>query len=295
MRMEMFSVATATSKAFDPPAHTHRVGHQTFTAGNLCVPSYHNEIPYYTTRWDALCPYIAVSEEMIACAKRPLIVYALPPDSPYGVPINDKYGLVDLRSQSLWEDPRRSRKFSEMSKRFKQFRLETTLVAGRTLDVSTMLEMGGEHFDKCEIAIQEIEGFLDYVRTLDVLVIRCFHESGELVFTDVSILLPAYEQIYGSFCQWNENYRSRSPGLYACLAVCEWGRDNGYHYYNLGPVGDYNYKDLFVTDLQPIYAIALVDPGHPLWNDPTSPLHTDFPAGGVNKLYRRKFEVISSG
>ena len=124
MRMEMFSVAPATSKAFDLPAQTHRVGHQTFTIGNLCVPSYHNEIPYYTTRWDALCPYIAVSEEMIACAKRPLIVYALPPDSPYGVPINDKYGLVDLRSQTLWEDPRRSRKFSELSKRFKQFRLE---------------------------------------------------------------------------------------------------------------------------------------------------------------------------
>ncbi|MEY3465421.1 MAG: hypothetical protein EBR15_07500 [Gammaproteobacteria bacterium] len=294
MRMEMYSVATVKAPAFDTPTQTYRVGHQSWTLNNLCVPSYHNDIPYFTTRWDALCPYITVSEEMLACAKRPLIVYALPPDSPYGVPINDKYGLVDLKSAAFWGDARRIRKFAELEKRFREFRIETTVVPGSTLDVSTMMEMGGEHFEKCEIEIQEIEGFLDYVRNLDVLVIRATHSSGELAFTDVSILMPEYDQIYGSFCQWNENYRNRSPGLYACLAVCHWGRENGYRYYNLGPVGDYNYKELFVTDLQPIYAIAMIEPGHPLLEDPTSPINTDFPAGGVNKLHRRKFELISS-
>ncbi|NBU24152.1 MAG: hypothetical protein EBS39_00720 [Gammaproteobacteria bacterium] len=156
-----------------------------------------------------------------------------------------------------------------------------------------MLEMGGRHFKKCEIEVGEIEGFLDYVRSLDVLIIRCFDAIGELVFVDVSILMPKYDQIYGSFCQWNETYRNRSPGIYACLAVCEWGRDNGFGYYNLGPVGDYAYKDLFVTDFQPIYAIALVPPQHALWNDPTSPLFTDFPAGTVNRLFRGDSEALS--
>jgi len=264
----------------------YRVGYQTFDATNLCVRSSHNGIDYYTTRWDALCPYIDVSEEMFACAKRPLIIYGLPLDSEYGVPITDQYGLVDVKSVDFWADARRQRKFREISKRFNAFHIERSVIPGRDLNLADMLEMGGEHFEKCEIATDEVEGFLDYVRELDVLVIRCVDAEGEKVFTDVSILMPKIEQVYGSFCQWNEKYRSRSPGLYACIAACEWGRDNGYRYYNLGPVGDYPYKELFVTDFEPIYGLALVPDGHPLWNDPTSPLFTDFPDGGVNTLYR---------
>ncbi len=286
MQMDLLQSSNDLSRPIRRSARVYRVGYQTFTEKNLCVRSEHNGIPYYTTRWDALCPYIDISPELIACAKRPLIVYALPPDSQYGVPINDRYGLVDLKSQEFWGDQRRIRKFGELSKRFRQFRVETEVVPGSNLDLKAMLEMGSQHFENCEIAVDEIEGFLDYVRNLNVLIIRCNDESGEQVFVDVSILMPKYDQIYGSFCQWNESYRSRSPGIYACLAVCEWGRDNGFGYYNLGPVGDYAYKDLFVTDFQPIYAMALVPPQHALWNDPTSPLFTDFPAGTVNTLRR---------
>ena len=294
MQMDMLKTSGDLGGPIGRPVRVHRVGHQTFTAKNLCIRSEHNGIPYYTTRWDALCPYIDISAEMIACAKRPLIVYAVPPDSPYGVPINDRYGLVDMQSADFWNDPRRARKFGELSKRFRRFRVETKVMPGSKLDLRAMREMGGEHFAKCEIEVEEIEGFLDYVRSLDVLIVRCFDENGQQVFVDVSILMPKYDQIYGSFCQWNEAYRNRSPGIYACLAVCEWGRDNGFRYYNLGPVGDYAYKDLFVTDFQPIYAIALVPPRHALWRDPTSPLFTDFPPGTVNKLHRGRSEPVSA-
>ena len=43
------------------PQKVMHAGCQSWTAKNLCVESYHEEILYYTTRWDALCPYIDVS------------------------------------------------------------------------------------------------------------------------------------------------------------------------------------------------------------------------------------------
>ena len=129
-------------------------------------------------------------------------------------------------------------------------------------------------------------GFVDYVRHLDVLVIRVHDSAGALVLTDVSILLPKYSQVYGSFCQWNRAFKNRSPGIYACLLAARWAARNGYTFYNLGPVDDYAYKGLFVTHFEPIHAIALVDPGHPLIEDPTSPLHIDFKAEQLNKTLR---------
>ena len=133
---------------------------------------------------------------------------------------------------------------------------------------------------------REVEGFIDYVRNLDVLILRVHSPEGELVFTDVSILLPKYNQLYGSFCQWNRDYKNRSPGIYACLQACRWAAKNGLRYYNLGPVDDYGYKALFVTDYEPIYALALIDPHHPLATDPTSPLVVDFKPHELNQIYR---------
>ena len=52
---------------------TQTVGNQTWSRENLCVESYHEEILYYTTRWDALCPYIDVTPEMMQMAKKPFI------------------------------------------------------------------------------------------------------------------------------------------------------------------------------------------------------------------------------
>ncbi len=293
MQLELLTNVTDRVVITTQSSRTYRIGQQSFTQKNLCIRSEHNGIPYYTTRWDALCPYIDLSAEMIACARRPLIIYALPPDSQYGVPINDHYGLVNVKSDAFWEDQRRIRKFSELSKRFRRFRTETTVIPGMNLDIRAMLQMGAEHFKKCDIGLEEIEGFLDYVRDLNVLIIRCFDEAGDTVLVDVSILMPKCGEIYGSFCQWNERYRNRSPGIYACLLACEWGRDNGYHYYNLGPVGNYDYKNLFVTNLQPIYAVALVPSRHKLWEDPTSPLFTDFRPGTVNQLYRFKADQLT--
>ena len=265
---------------------TMSVGYQSWTQENLCVDSSHNDIHYFTTRWDALCPYIDVSEEMLAVAPRPFVVYALPPDGPYGVPINDKYGLVNVEDEGFWTEPRRERKFKELEKLYKAFTYNETVMPGRDLTVEDLYEMGGEHFAAYEIDDREIDGFIDYIKDLDVLILTVHDSQGELVLTDVSVLLPKYNQVYGSFCQWNRAFKNRSPGIYACLLASKWAAQNGFRYYNLGPVDDYGYKSLFVTDFEPIYAIALTDLDHPLVLDPTSPLHIDFKPHQLNQIYR---------
>ena len=262
------------------------IGYQSWTPDNLCILSEHNDITYYTSRWDALCPYIDVTEEMLANAPKPFIVYALPPEGPYGVPINDQYGLVDTFSKDFWEEPRRARKFSEYDKQYKAFDIHEEVISGAHITVEDMFEMGGEHFANCYIDDLEIEGFVDYIRKLDILVIKVHDPVGELVLTDVSIMLPEYDQLYGSFCQWNRAFKNRSPGMFACLLASRWAAKNGFRYYNLGPVGDYGYKSLFVTDHEPIYALALTDPDHPLALDTSSPLHTDFTPEVWNQIYR---------
>ena len=186
----------------------------------------------------------------------------------------------------FWVDARRERKFRELDKMFRGFQVTEMVIPGREITAQYLFEIGEVHFASYDIHDREIEGFVDYVRKLDVVVIKVIAPNGDVVLHDVSVVLPQRNQVYGSFCQWNDQYRRISPGIYACLAVCEWGRDNGYHHYNLGPVGDYPYKELFVTTHQPIYAIALVSPRHALWKDQTSPLFTDFPSGSVNTLYR---------
>jgi arginyl-tRNA--protein-N-Asp/Glu arginylyltransferase len=280
-----YAVSNAQKKA--PKANeTKYVGFQSWTDSNLCVESSHNDILYYTTRWDALCPYVDVPDEMLRNAPKPLIVYALPPEGPYGVPIGDRYGLVDTQSEAFWNDERRQRKFKEYDKLCRNFIVTEDVVRGSDLTFDMMIEMGGDHFANCYIDDREVEGFLDYVRNLEVLIIRVQDQDGTLILTDVSILLPEYNQLYGSFCQWNRDYKNRSPGIYACLLAVRWARDNGLRYYNLGPVDDYGYKALFVTDYEPIYSLALTDLDHPLALDETSPLHTDFGMQHWNKVYR---------
>jgi hypothetical protein len=265
---------------------TQTVGNQTWSRENLCVESYHEEILYYTTRWDALCPYIDVTPEMMQMAKKPFIVYAVPPESPYGVPINDKYGLVHAASEEFWIEPRRNRKFRELEKQFKNFSVTEDVISGSKLSVADIYAMGGVHFESYFIHDKEVEGFVDYISHLQVLVIRVFAENGDLVLTDVSVLLPERSQVYGSFCQWNTQYKNRSPGIYACLLATKWTAKNGYKYYNLGPVDDYGYKALFVTDFEPIFALAFTESDHPLALDPKSPLHTDFKPDVWNRILR---------
>ncbi|MBM3636707.1 MAG: hypothetical protein FJX04_06410 [Alphaproteobacteria bacterium] len=225
---------------------------------------------------------------MLASVPRPFIVYALPPDSSFGVPINDHYGLVDTKSPAFWADERRRRKFHELDKMFRNFTVTETVIAGSTLTFDDLYEMGGTHFENCYIDDREIEGFIDYVRTLDVLVIHVHSPEGELVLTDVSVVFPKYNQLYGSFCQWNRDFKNKSPGIYACLLASRWAQRNNLRYYNLGPVGDYGYKNLFVTDLEPIYSLVLTELDDPLALDLTSPLHTDFRMSDWNRVYREQ-------
>ena len=263
-----------------------QVGHQSWTADNLCVESYHEETLYYTTRWDALCPYVDVSPEMLHMAKKPFIVYAVPPESPYGVPINDKYGLVHAADPEFWTESRRQRKFKELEKLCKDLVTTIAVIPGNHFTAEDIFALGGEHFANYYIHDQEVEGFVDYIRDLEVLVIQVHAPNGDLVLTDVSILLPERQQVYGSFCQWNRDYKNKSPGIYACLLASKWTAENGYKFYNLGPVDDYGYKALFVTDFEPIFALAMTSPDHPLALDTTSPLHTDFKPEVWNRIRR---------
>jgi len=265
-----------------------RIGYQTWNQDNLCVESYHEDILYYTSRWDALCPYIDVTPEMLQMAAKPFIVYAVPPESPYGVPINDKYGLVDVAAEGFWTEPRRQRKFKELEKLCKRLTVTESVVPGHTLTIEDVYEMGGAHFEAYYIHPSEVAGFVDYIQNLDVLIIRAFSEEGDLVLTDVSILLPERKQVYGSFCQWNPLYKNRSPGIFACLLASKWAAKNGYLCYNLGPVDDYGYKALFVTHFEPIFAVAMTDENHPLALDTQSPLHTDFSPDVWNLIHRPK-------
>jgi hypothetical protein len=278
--------------AASTPCHTgtdsesQSLRYQSWTADNLCVESFHEQTKYFTSRWDALCPYIDVTPAMLATARKPFLVYALPPEGNYGVPINDKYGLVHAASDDFWSDPRRTRKFLHLDKLFKNFTVTEKLVAGKDLCVANIYALGGEHFKAHEIDAKEVDGFVDYVRKLDVLILQVHAQSGDLVLSDVSMLLPERSQVYGSFCQWNLAYKTLSPGIYACLLAARWTVKAGYQYYNLGPVGDYDYKSLFVTDLEPIYGLAMTDPDHPLALDLSSPLHTDFKPSEWNQVYR---------
>lgn len=269
-----------------PSDTTMSVGHQSWTQDNLCVDSYHEEILYHTSRWDGLCPYVDVTPEMLVMAKKPFIVYAVPPESPYGVPINDKYGLVNVAAPDFWTEPRRQRKFKELEKLCRSLTVTETVIAGSALSYDDVYEMGGVHFENYYIHNDEVEGFIDYIKDLDVLVIRAFAENGDLVLTDVSVLLPERQQVYGSFCQWNPEYKKYSPGIFACLLASKWAAKNGYRHYNLGPVDDYGYKALFVTEFEPIFAVAMTDPDHPLALDTTSPLHTDFTPAVWNRIHR---------
>jgi len=266
----------------------HEVGYQSWTKDNLWVLSEHENIEYFTTRWDALCPYIEVTNEMIEMAPKPFVVYAVPPKSQFGAPIKDRYGLVNALSPEFWVDERRIRKFRELDKQFRSFKVIELVVDGKEITAEYLYEIGGIHFENYWIAEQEVEGFVDYVRNLQVLIIQVIADNGDIVLSDVSIILPNENQLYGSFCQWDRKYKNRSPGIYACLLATRWAQKNGLQFYNLGPVDEYGYKDLFITDYEPIYALIVSDLDHPIVTDQTSPINIDFEKEQINQIYRNK-------
>ena len=266
----------------------HEVGYQSWTKDNLWVLSEHENIEYFTTRWDALCPYIEVTNEMLEMAPKPFVVYAVPPKSQFGAPIKDRYGLVNALSQEFWVDERRIRKFRDLDKQFRSFTVSERVIDGKDITADYLYEIGGIHFENYWIARQEVEGFVDYVRNLQVLIIQVIADNGDIVLSDVSIILPNENQLYGSFCQWDRKYKNRSPGIYACLLATRWAQKNGLQFYNLGPVDEYGYKDLFITDYEPIYALIVSDPNHPIVTDQTSPINIDFEKEQINQIYRDK-------
>jgi hypothetical protein len=221
-------------------------------------------------------------------APKPFVVYAVPPKSQFGAPIKDRYGLVNALSQEFWADERRTRKFRELDKQFRNFMVSEQVVDGKEITAEYLYQIGGNHFENYWIAEQEVEGFVDYVRNLQVLIIQVIADNGDVVLSDVSIILQNENQLYGSFCQWDRKYKNRSPGIYACLLATRWAQKNGLQFYNLGPVDEYGYKGLFVTDYEPIYALIVSDLDHPIVTDETSPINVDFEKDQINQIYRNK-------
>jgi hypothetical protein len=225
---------------------------------------------------------------MIEMAPKPFVVYAVPPKSQFGAPIKDRYGLVNALSPEFWIDERRIRKFRELDKQFRNFMVSERVMDGKEITAEYLYEIGGTHFENYWIARQEVEGFVDYVRNLQVLIIQVIADNGDIVLSDVSIILPNENQLYGSFCQWDRKYKNRSPGIYACLLATRWAQKNGLQFYNLGPVDEYGYKDLFITDYEPIYALIVSDLDHPIVTDQTSPINIDLEKEQINQIYRDK-------
>jgi hypothetical protein len=271
-----------------PSKSVHTVGYQSWHADNLWVHSEYEGISYFTTRWDALCPYIDVTDAMLEMAPKPFVVYAIPPSSRFGVPIKDRYGLVNACDPAFWNDPYRTRKFKELDKQFKKFTVTEKLIDGKDITREFLYEIGGTHFENCWIAPEEVDGFLDYVRELPVLLIQVYALNRDLVLSDISIVLHKENQLYGSFCQWNRAYKNRSPGIYACLLATRWAQKNQLQFYNLGPVEEYGYKSLFVTDYEPIYALVIADPEHAIITEPSSPINIDFEKTQINQIYRQQ-------
>jgi hypothetical protein len=297
-KAQLFKKAEQTDQAV-PTTHlddtVHEVAYQSWTKDNLWVLSEHEETQYYTTRWDALCPYIEVTPAMIEMAPKPFVVYAVPPKSQFGVPIKDRYGLVHATSPEFWADEYRIRKFKELDKQFRNFTVIQKVVDGKEITAEYLYEIGGTHFENYWIAQAEVEGFVDYVRNLQVLIIQVFAANGDVVLSDVSIILRKENQLYGSFCQWNRDYKNRSPGIYACLLATRWAQQNDLQFYNLGPVDEYGYKGLFVTDYEPIFALVVSDPNHPIVVDPTSPINVDFEKEQINQIYRDPQKASQTG
>lgn len=271
-----------------PSKSVHTVGYQSWHADNLWVHSEYEGISYFTTRWDALCPYIDVTDAMLEMAPKPFVVYAIPPSSRFGVPIKDRYGLVNACDPAFWNDPYRTRKFKELDKQFKNFTVTERLIDGKDITREFLYEIGGNHFENCWIAPEEVDGFLDYVCELPVLLIQVYAPNRDLVLSDISIVLHKENQLYGSFCQWNRAYKNRSPGIYACLLATRWAQKNQLQFYNLGPVEEYGYKSLFVTDYEPIYALVIADPEHAIITEPSSPINIDFEKTQINQIYRQQ-------
>jgi NADPH:quinone reductase-like Zn-dependent oxidoreductase len=117
---------------------------------------------------------------MLEMAEKPLIVYALPPESPWGHPIRDAYGLVRVRESGYWEDGYRQRKFKKLRAKHRAYHHEVACMQGSKLTKQQLLAWGGEHFARYGISEKELDGFLDYVRHLEFIASRITAVNGTI-------------------------------------------------------------------------------------------------------------------
>lgn len=119
-----------------------QVGYQTWNQNNLCVESYHEDIFVLHLEMGCLVPLHRCHARDVANGGQAFHRLCGTPESPYGVPINDKYGLVDVAAEGFWTEPRRQRKFKELEKLCKRFTVTESVVPGHALSIQNVYEMG---------------------------------------------------------------------------------------------------------------------------------------------------------
>jgi hypothetical protein len=75
-----------------------------------------------------------------------------------------------VRESGYWEDGYRQRKFKKLRAKHSTYHHEVACMQGSNLTKRQLLAWGGEHFARYGISEKELDGFLDYVRHLELLV-----------------------------------------------------------------------------------------------------------------------------
>ena len=111
---ELAEVVTETA----PEPVTQELGYQSWTADNLCVESFHEETRYFTSRWDALCPYVdvnparaglaaSIGEAAFNSGQQGVLAVVIRGDEDTGLPFNLQNYLDRLVTSGRAVHPRR--------------------------------------------------------------------------------------------------------------------------------------------------------------------------------------------
>ncbi len=234
------------------------------TIKTVYLQEHHKGLPYYYLPEDALCPYVSITLDEVLEAPEPFFVYNIREECGVGVPAaRGRNVIVEPR---LWTDVQRKR-FQKLSKAFSGFQSMVTVGWIDSLDVSTVMGWGGDHFLYYHVTVKDVKAMLTWGEGLRYLLLQVATREGELVLTDFSILTKT--ECCAIFCDWAEKFRAISPGIYACILAAEETERRGLGRYNLGI--EYPYKLSMATSLETTYGVAKLPPSHPFLDDPTGP------------------------
>jgi hypothetical protein len=115
----------------------HCVGYQSWNQDNLCVDSYHEDTLYYTSRWDALV--LSRCTQSAGDGQKPFIVYAVPPESSYGVPSMTNMGWPMSRLKAFGQSPD-DKEIQRIRKLCRSLNVTESVVPGSSLSYDDVYE-----------------------------------------------------------------------------------------------------------------------------------------------------------